>query len=55
MKITRLKLGERISIGDNTTVEVMEINGQQARLIVRAPKHIKILRDDAVKKEKHEA
>jgi len=53
MKVISLKLGERIAIGPDITAEVMEINGQHTRFVIRAPKHIKILRDDAIKKEKY--
>jgi len=46
LSITR-KPNQSFTIGGNITVTVVEINGQQARISIDAPKEIKIIRDDA--------
>lgn len=43
--ITR-KLGERIAIGDNITITLVEIKGNQVRLGIEAPKEITIHRQE---------
>jgi len=54
LKITRIE-NQSFQIGENVTVTIEEINGKQARISIDAPPEIKILRDDAIKKEKREA
>jgi carbon storage regulator len=41
--ITR-EVGETFSIGDNITVQVLAVNGNQVRLGITAPKDVKINR-----------
>ena len=43
--ITR-KLGERITIGDNIVVTLLEVKGSQARLGIEAPRNISIHRQE---------
>ena len=43
--ITR-EVGEKFSIGDNITVQVLAVNGNQVRLGITAPKDVKINRDE---------
>ena len=42
------KVGERFTIGDDIEVEFVEIRPHSVRLGITAPKHIPILRDDAI-------
>jgi len=53
LKITRNE-NQSFQIGENITVTIEEINGKQARISIDAPPEVKILRDDAIKKEKCE-
>lgn len=57
LRITR-RAGERIMLGDNVVVEVMEIRGQTVRLGIDAPRSVKVYREEiwlAVKRENEEA
>lgn len=40
------KLGERVRIGNEVVVTVVEINGSRVRLGVTAPKHVRVLRGE---------
>jgi len=51
LKITRIE-NQSFQIGEDITVTIKEINGQEVRVSVDAPPETKILRDDAIKKEK---
>ncbi|MEJ2656889.1 MAG: carbon storage regulator CsrA [Desulfobacterales bacterium] len=44
MLILTRKLGEKITIGDDITVTLVEIKGKQVKLGIEAPKHIEIHR-----------
>jgi len=46
------KASQSIQIGEDITVTIKEINGQEARVSIDAPPETKILRDNAIKKEK---
>ena len=46
MLIITRKLGERIVIGDDIVVTVLEIKGSQARIGIEAPKDISIHRQE---------
>lgn len=45
--LTRM-IGQKLLIGDDIEVCVVEIKGNQVRLGVAAPKHVRIMRPDAV-------
>lgn len=45
LALTR-KIGERIVIGDNITLTVVDIKGESARLAIEAPQDIKIYRGE---------
>lgn len=45
LALTR-KIGERIVIGDNVTVTVVDIKGDSIRLAIDAPKEVKIYRGE---------
>lgn len=42
--------GQSFTIGDFTTVEIVEIRGDKVRLRIVAPKDLVILRDNAINK-----
>jgi len=46
MLILTRKLGERITIGDNIVITLIEIAGSQVRLGIEAPKGISIYRQE---------
>lgn len=46
MLVVTRKKGERIIIGDNIVVEVLDIRGGRIRLGVAAPVDVKIVRDE---------
>ena len=54
MLILTRKLGERITIGDDITITLLEIRGNQAKLGVEAPKSIAIHRQEVYEKIKEE-
>ena len=57
MLVLTRRVNERIVIGDNIVVTVLEVHGEQVRLGIDAPREIKvsreevILRDQAVARE----
>jgi carbon storage regulator len=51
--ITR-KLGERIAIGDDITITLIEIKGSQVRLGIEAPKNISIHRQEVYERIRDE-
>ncbi len=54
MLILTRKLGESIIIEDNIKITVVDINRQQIKLGIDAPKHITINREEVAKKVKEE-
>jgi carbon storage regulator len=58
MLVLTRKLGEVIRVGDNVTVRVLEVKGNQVRLGVEAPPEVRIYREEvyrAIRKENEEA
>lgn len=58
MLILSRKLNEKIMIGDDISVSLIEIRGDQVRLGVSAPKNVKVFRQevfDAIKAENQAA
>ena len=49
MLILTRRIGETLKIGENITVVVTAVNGNQVKLGIDAPWDISILRDDAKK------
>ena len=47
MLVMTRRIGETVRIGDNITVTVTEIDGNQVKLGIQAPREIPILRHDA--------
>lgn len=54
MLILTRKLGEKINIGDNITVTLIEIKGNQVKLGIEAPKYIEIHRQEIYERIKEE-
>jgi carbon storage regulator CsrA len=48
MLVLARKLGEKVVIGDNITLTVVEVRGNQVRLAFDAPKHVRIIRGELV-------
>jgi carbon storage regulator len=42
--------GERIKIGENVTVEIVRIQGNVARVAIKAPRDVKIIRDELARR-----
>ncbi len=58
MLILTRKLGEMIRVGDDVTVRVLEVRGNQVRLGVEAPTAVRIYREEvyrAIRRENEEA
>ena len=54
MLILTRKLGEKINIGDDITVTLVEIKGAQVKLGIEAPKHIEIHRQEIYERIREE-
>ncbi len=57
LRITR-RAGERIVVGDNVVIEVMEVRGQTVRIGIDAPRSLPVYREELwleVKRENEEA
>jgi carbon storage regulator len=46
MLILSRKIGESITIGDDVTVTVVAVSGNQIRLGIAAPRQVRVLRDE---------
>ena len=54
MLILSRKIDEKIQIGDNITLTIIDIHGEQVKIGVEAPKNIKVFRQEvfeAIQKE----
>jgi len=45
LKLTR-KIGQKLFIGDDVTITVIDVRGHQVKLMIEAPDNIVILRDE---------
>lgn len=58
MLILSRKVNEKISIGENITLTIIDVRGDQVKVGVEAPKDVKVFRQevfDAIQKENKEA
>ena len=54
MLILSRKIDEKIKIGDEITITLIDVHGDQVKIGVEAPKHVKVFRQevfDAIQKE----
>ena len=54
MLILTRKLGEKITIGDDITITLVEIKGTQVKLGIEAPKHVEIHRQEVYERIRQE-
>jgi carbon storage regulator len=54
MLVLTRKLGERITIGDDITISLLEIKGSQVKLGIEAPKSISIHRQEVYERIREE-
>ncbi|MGA9853315.1 MAG: carbon storage regulator CsrA [Gammaproteobacteria bacterium] len=54
MLILTRRVGETIMIGDNVTITVLGVKGNQVRIGVNAPKDIAVHREEIYERIKHE-
>lgn len=54
MLVLTRKIGERINIGDDIVISVLEINRGSVRIGIEAPKQISILRNEVYEKIRQE-
>jgi len=50
MLVLTREIGESFSIGDDITVQILAITGNQVRLGINAPQHVKIHRSEVYKR-----
>lgn len=54
MLVLTRKIGEKIQIGDDISITIMEIKGKQVRLGVEAPAAVKVHREEIYQRIKEE-
>jgi len=47
-------VGERVIIGDNIVITILEVEGRFVKIGIDAPKEIKILREELYEKDPHD-
>ncbi|MWV17534.1 carbon storage regulator CsrA [Pseudomonas sp. L-22-4S-12] len=50
MLILTRKTGETLCVGDDITVTVLEVKGNQVRIGINAPKHVEVHREEIKKR-----
>lgn len=50
MLILTRRIGERLIIGDDVTIEILDVKGNQIRLGIDAPKEISVHREEVYKR-----
>ena len=54
MLILTRRIGERLKIGDDVTLTVLNLNGRQVRLGIAAPKSVAVHRKEVFERIQHE-
>ena len=54
MLVLTRKVGEKIQIGDDITILIMEVKGKQVRLGIEAPTDVKVHREEIYQKIQEE-
>jgi len=54
MLILTRRVGETLMIGDNVTITVLQINGNQVRIGINAPKEVAVHREEIYEKVQRE-
>jgi len=55
MLVLTRRVNERIVIGDNVVVTVLEVRGEQVRLGIEAPRDVKVFREEVLLRDQREA
>ncbi len=55
MLVLTRRINERIVIGDNIVVTVLEVHGEQVRLGIDAPRDIKVFREEVILRDQARA
>ena len=55
MLVLSRKKGEKIAIGDNITLTIVEVRGDKVRLGIDAPQDVRIYREEVLEAIKREA
>lgn len=51
MLVLSRKVGERVFIGDDIVVEIIEVQGNRIRLGIEAPRDVQIIREELLSEE----
>ena len=54
MLVLTRRVNERIVIGDDVTVTVLEVRGDQVRLGIEAPRDVKVFREEVLQRDEQE-
>jgi carbon storage regulator len=54
MLILTRRVNESLMVGDDVTVTVLSVSGNQVRIGVNAPRHVPVHREEIYEKIKHE-
>ena len=54
MLILTRRVNEKLMVGDNVTVSVLSINGNQVRIGITAPRHVPVHREELYQKIKEQ-
>ncbi len=52
MLVLTRRVNERVVIGDNIVVTVLEVHGEQVRIGIEAPRDVKVFREEVIERER---